>query len=151
MKMVKITNPPRRSTEDQLRRRVQRLQILHEIDRAALSLQSEVETSAAALRYIAPLVPGYRFSTVCLLDLDSGLVRLLASDGENLEFKRLLEPGNISALLPSSTPRDLKRLQNNQPFIIQDLQAITRSRTCRRFHVRAWYPRYAGGSAVLGR
>ena len=30
---------------------------------------SEVETSAAALRYIAPLVPGYRLSTVCLLDL----------------------------------------------------------------------------------
>ena len=124
MQMVKIANSPRRKTEDQLRQRVHRLQILHEIDHAALSVQSEVETSAAALRYIAPLVPGYRFSMVCLLDPDSGLIRLLASDGENLEFKRLFEGGQLSDLLPASTASDLDSLRKNQPYIIQDLQAL---------------------------
>jgi PAS domain S-box-containing protein len=122
--MVWIDNSPRREIEDQLRQHVQRLQILHEIDHAALSVQSEHETAAAALRYIGPLVPGYRLSMVCLVDPESGQAELLASDGGGLDFFNFPESLKIPQMALVLCAADLERLQQNQPFIIQDLKTI---------------------------
>ena len=122
--MIRKDNLLPGETEEQLLQRVHRLQVLHEIDHAALSVQSEYETSAAALRYIAPLVPGYQLSIVCTVDPDSGLVKRLASDGDMQGFNHLFEGRQLSHTLPTSTVGELDRLQNKQPLIVQDLRAL---------------------------
>ncbi len=122
--MIRKDNLLPHETEEQLLQQVHRLQVLHEIDHAALSIQSEYETSAAALRYIAPLVPGYRLSIVCTVDPDSGLVKRLASDGDMQGFEHLFEGQQFSHTIPTSAVGELEGLQNKQPLIVQDLQAL---------------------------
>lgn len=113
-----------REIEDQLRGQVQRLQVLHEIDHAALSAQSEHGTAAAALRYIAPLVPGYRLSIVYLVDQKSNTVRLVASDGDVVDFTNLFEEQSFPQIMHASSMSELECLQKNQAFVIQDLQTL---------------------------
>ena len=121
VQMLWIDNSPRREIENQLRQHVQRLQILHEIDHAALSVQNVYETAAAALRYISPLIPGYRMSNVCLVDRITGKVELLASDGQMPDFRLDSDENRLSELLPALTAGALESAQPNQPVIQQNL------------------------------
>jgi len=124
LQMVWFEKSTHREIEDQLRQHIQRLLVLHEIDHAALSVQSERETAAAALRYIGPLVPGYRMSMVCLVDPSSGQADLLASDEGVMDFVDTPEALNFAQMSLVSCAADLERLHQSQPFIVQDLQTI---------------------------
>ena len=99
-------NSSPREIEEQLREQIQRLQVLHEIDHAALSAQSERETAIAALRYIAPLVAGFNLGIVYLWDGTRAEVELLASCGELAAPENTIEKQQIIYGLNSTLDSD---------------------------------------------
>ncbi len=115
-------NSSPREIEEQLREQVQRLQVLHEIDHAALSAQSERETAIAALRYIAPLVAGFNLGIVYLWDGDRADIELLASCGEATPPENPFDEQQISGLIRELIKEDLPQLEKGQLVIIQDPQ-----------------------------
>jgi signal transduction histidine kinase len=122
LQMVWIDAGPRPAAEDELRHSLWRLQILHDIDHAILSVQEEGETAAVALRRIANLVPDYLASAVYLLDERTGLAHLLAHDGE------FPAPDGFSWTELEGAP-DLNSgmLAQGMPYILQDLSQIEKA------------------------
>jgi signal transduction histidine kinase/putative methionine-R-sulfoxide reductase with GAF domain len=115
LQMVWIDSSRRLTAEDQLQQDLRRLQILHDLDHALLSVQDESETAAVALRHIAHLVPGYLSSSLYLLDGLSGTADLLACDGPALDLSprdETLSTAGYSAL------------SQGLPYVIPDLAAI---------------------------
>ena len=74
----------RQRTEEKLRASEERLEILHEIDRALLSANSLSEITKGALARIRQLIPSARASAT-LFDFDKNIAMFLAADFDRME------------------------------------------------------------------
>lgn len=120
-----------RSTEDRLRTHIQRLQILHEIDRAILSVQDESSTAQAALSRIAAFIPHCRYTSVLLIEQPP--IEGAEQQIDRLEGSALLlavhppeaeDPPNSVVYDVNQLGVDLSALRDGLPFIVHDLEAI---------------------------
>ena len=114
-------SPPETPTlllEESLRQHIQRLQILHDIDLAILSAQDEQATAAVALKHIHELVPGYRASSVLLINMQSGEAHVLASDSVR---GRLAWKKNERLSLQAEG-LDVQALEQGLPVVSDELQ-----------------------------
>lgn len=136
-RMVWIHRSALQSPEDHLRQHVQRLQLLHEIDQAILSIQDEQATALAALSRVEKLVPHYRASSVVLIDMDRGEAHVLALHASG-------EVGNFAeqTFRLSELAVDLPTLESGQPYILPDIAALKHwtylHRQMARFGVRSY-------------
>ncbi|MGD2148362.1 MAG: GAF domain-containing sensor histidine kinase, partial [Anaerolineae bacterium] len=74
----------RRTAEDSLRRNIQRMEILRDIDQAILGAKSMQEVAESALRHLRRLVPCQR-AAIDLFDRESGEVVVLAADQDTTD------------------------------------------------------------------
>jgi PAS domain S-box-containing protein len=116
----------RRKVEGRLRRHVQRLEMLHDVDQAILVAKSMGEVAEAALRHLRRLVPCQR-AGVDLFDFDAGEVLVLAAIqtvGKGMapagaRFPLTLRDYVFKALegQQSIYVRDIRELPQSAPFI----------------------------------
>ncbi len=136
-RMVWINKSALQFPEDRLRQHVQRLQLLHEIDQAILSIQDEQATALAALSRIEKMVPHYRASSVVLIDVDRGEAQVLALHASG-------DVGNFAeqTFRLSELAVDLPTLESGLPYILPDISRLSRwtylHRQMARFGVRSY-------------
>jgi signal transduction histidine kinase len=116
----------RRKAEDGLRRHVQRLETLHDIDQAILVAKSMEEVAEAALRHLRRLVPCQR-AGIDMFDFEAGEVFVLAAIqtvGKGLAPRGacfpLTQPGYVSKTLEGQRAvyvRDVRDLPQSSLFI----------------------------------
>lgn len=114
--------------EERLTQHIRRLQILHDIEHAILSIQDEQATARTALVHISDLAPSYQASSVLLLDLKIGEAIVLAVDGD-IEGSQAAPAGQSEDLTGRRfaldvLPIDISVLQDGQPFIVHDLSVL---------------------------
>jgi PAS domain S-box-containing protein len=105
-------------SESELRRRGERLQVLHEIDQAILAAHDPVEIAQVAVDYILRVIPGER-AAVVLFDSEAGRVRLLAASHSNPAAMLTYGP------LPLAAWRVAPRLVQGQPDGVEDLMLLS--------------------------
>jgi PAS domain S-box-containing protein len=99
------------------RRFTQRLQLLHDIDKAILTERKPSDIAAKAIHHIEKLVPCKRISVV-LIDKTANRGRVLAVGGDSAEE---IGPGSIVTL----SDRFINKLGNNTKNILVDLSKQT--------------------------
>ena len=109
----------RRLVQDALRRNVDLMRVLHQIDQAILSARSAEEIAEAALPQVRRLVPCRRAS-VSLFDFDAGEISLLAAwaDGESAI-------GAETRFSLHALGEDVEMLRQGEPYLVQDIHAIS--------------------------
>jgi len=119
--------------EARLRLHLQRLEILHEIDHAILSVQDEKAIAHTALRRMHHFIPGYLASSVVTIDMVAGSARVLAldvtpitsADGGNQATNIPLNILEGSVLELEALSVELEDLRSGVPFSLPDLQALS--------------------------
>jgi PAS domain S-box-containing protein len=116
----------RARAEDSLRRNVQRLETLHEIDQAILVARSIEEVAESALRHLRRLVP-CQMTSIYLLNFEAGELTELAAipvAGEGVALTGscfpLTEPEYLRSMLkqrPYACVRDIRQLPDSSPFV----------------------------------
>lgn len=132
IRLVCFDRTTSRISDDRLRTHVQRLQILHEIDQAILSVQDEQSTAQAALSRIAAFIPHSRYTSVLLIEQppieEMGIIDS-RSDGSALLLA--VYPPDVShahdgeLITLDELGVDLRVLQDGLPYIIHDMDALT--------------------------
>jgi signal transduction histidine kinase len=112
-----IDNTPRREVEDRLRSHIERLEALHEIELATLSIQGEQAIAEAALHHIARLAPHYWGSSVVLIDRETNQGSLLAFDSR----ESIPEPKKGVQLSPDDLTVDNGRVQEGKFLLLENL------------------------------
>ncbi|HEU5097577.1 MAG TPA: GAF domain-containing protein [Roseiflexaceae bacterium] len=107
----------RAQAEERLWQYTQRLRTLHVIDQAILAAQSPQAIAQAALRYMRELAP-CRASSVAVFDHVAHEAIILASEAS------MALPFGPGAHVPLDTFISLSILKHDQPFIMEDLQAL---------------------------
>lgn len=105
-------------TEERLWQYTQRLKTLHTLDQAILAAHSPEAIALAALRHMRELAP-CRAATVSVFDLATTEAVVLAADAS---VSMPLQPGSR---MPLDVFPALPYLQQGQPFILEDLQAMS--------------------------
>ncbi len=120
--VVNVDITKRKQAEEALRRLTQRLEALHEIDRAILRAESSTELAHAALSRLGRVVP-YTQAVVILFNFDTNEAKLLAG-GLNGDSAGATVP--LSDLMPSEIPlhqgpiryvEDLATLEQRPPLL----------------------------------
>jgi len=107
----------RAQAEERLWQYTQRLKTLHMIDQAILAAQSPEEIAQAAMRYVRELAP-CRAASVAVFDFVAHEAILLAVEASTaMPFQR-------GARVPLETFLSLPTLEQDQPFIMEDLQTL---------------------------
>jgi PAS domain S-box-containing protein len=111
---------PRKQAEEALQRYAERLQILHEVDRAILAAQSLEAIAQAALSYIRQLLVQCQTAIVILFDLEArqGVVLATSFAGE-----ADLEAGGR---IPLEVFGDIEDYRQGKVHVINDTQAASR-------------------------
>jgi signal transduction histidine kinase len=105
----------RKQAESALGQLMERLEIMHEIDRSLLSARSTHDIAVGALARIRQLIPCPRAS-VTLFDFDKNEAMLLAADFEEMEA---IPEGPIS--LEEYGLRIIDALRQNEPWMTDDI------------------------------
>ena len=130
--VVNVDITERKQAEEALQRLTQRLEALHEVDRAILSAQSSAELTRAALSRLHRVVP-YEQTVVVLFKFEMNEAELLAGglDGKITGSTLLL-----SELIPDEAPlqqgtiryiEDLATLESRSPILSRQLAEGKRS------------------------
>jgi len=104
----------RKQAEEALQRYAERLQILHEVDRAILAAQSLEAIAQAALSYIRQLLVQCQMATVILFDLEAGQGEVLAT---SFAGEAGLKPGGR---VPLEMLGDIEDYRRGKVHVIQD-------------------------------
>jgi len=115
--MIDITK--RRQAEKTLQQYNQRLQTIHQIDRAILAAQSSHEIAQAALGRLVQLI-SCQHAAVALFDLKTEDATILATNTTEPEF----QPNRKIPL--ADTSLDLDRLRHGELFQVEDFKALPR-------------------------
>jgi signal transduction histidine kinase/CheY-like chemotaxis protein len=107
----------RAQAEERLWQYTQRLKTLHMIDQAILAAQSPEAIAQAALRHMRELAP-CRVAAVAVFDFDANDAIVLALESN------IALPFGRGAHLPLDMFLSLPRLEHDQPFVMEDLQAL---------------------------
>ncbi len=116
VQMVWVDNTPREQIEKQLSQSIWRLQAMHDIDQAMLSLQDEVATAQVALRHISYLPDDYYAGSVYLVDAHTGAAELLAYDQDAPELE-----GQATSFGLAELGFEVESLKSGLPLVFQDL------------------------------
>src|SRR5512139_3967261 len=119
-----LNEAPRQQVEESLRQQFRRLQVLHDIDHAILSIQGEEGVASTALRHIPHLVPHYFASSVVLIDVSAQKADLLAIHFAGSQDGLQLPQGVERNFDLDDLAVDLALLQQGQPYVVDDLQAL---------------------------
>lgn len=99
-------------------RGAKRLAIMHNIDAAILSAQSEHEIAEATLSHIQQLVPCY-ISAVMIFDFDDGVANFIASYSSGITEQ------NRHPVVPLDDLGLLDNLRRGEPIVVDDIATIT--------------------------
>lgn len=110
----------RQRAEDAFRQYAQRLEILHEIDRAILAAQSPEAIAQGALAHIRVLVPCWRVG-ISLFDWKTQQGVVFASAGDGLPRF----PVGMHISLEDYGKRDLDVLRAGQAYVVEDILTVS--------------------------